>query len=479
MNKIKPRVRFAPSPTGQLHLGGARTALFNWLFARQNNGQFLLRIEDTDKIRSKQEFTDQICNSLHWLGLDWDEDIIYQSKRLKIYRSAIKKLVESGNAYRCFCSKEKIAKERAKAELAGTGYLYSGQCLSLTNEQIKQNINQGILFSIRIKVPEGYTEFTDNIYGKIIVNNKEIDDFIIARNDGRPVYNLVVAVDDFDMNISHVIRGEDHISNTAKQLTVNKLLEYPIPQFAHLPTILGSDKKRLSKRHGSTGIQEYYQSGYLPEAMNNYLALLGWNPGTEQEIFSASELIKQFSIKRVQKKSAIFDEQKLQWVNGQHLNTKSSVEIFNIIGDYTPNWIIGKDKEYLLKVINLLKGRFKTLNDVREMSKIFFNDPQKYNPMAVKKNWKNISVNKLLKKLVGKLKSVENWNANTIEKTYRKFARAENISVGKIIHPTRLALSGTSVGPSLFEMIELLGKETCLRRIETAIYKLPLKEKDK
>ncbi len=254
MNYIRPRVRFAPSPTGQLHLGGARTALFNWLFAKKHGGKFLLRIEDTDKLRSKEEYINQICDSLKWLGLEWDEDIIFQSTRSILYKGAIGRLLEKGKAYRCFCSKEKIVEERKQAEISGNGYYYSGACRNLDEKVVQANIKNGKSFSVRISVPEGYTEYDDKIYGRIRVNNKEIDDFIIARSDGNPVYNLVVAIDDNDMNITHIIRGDDHISNTPKQIMVYKALNYPIPEFVHLPMILGSDKKRLSKRHGATGI---------------------------------------------------------------------------------------------------------------------------------------------------------------------------------------------------------------------------------
>lgn len=472
MKYKKPRVRFAPSPTGQLHLGGARTALYNWLFAKNKDGIFILRIEDTDKIRSKQEYTDQICDSLKWLGLDWDGEIVFQSKRTDLYKSAIKKLLETGKAYRCFCSKEKIAEERKQAEMSGGGYYYSGTCRNLDQKIIEANIENGKPFSVRIAVPEGYTEFDDKIYGNIKVNNKEIDDFIIARTDGSPVYNLVVAIDDNDMKITHIIRGEDHISNTPKQLMIYNALNYPIPEFAHLPMILGPDKKRLSKRHGATGVQEYRDQGYLASALINYLALLGWNPGTEQEIFSADELINAFSIERVQKKSAVFDERKLQWMSGQHIYKKTAAEILDSIRAYDPNWRKSNDENYVLKVIELMKERVKSLRDIQEMTSVFFEDPNNYDVKAVKKKWKDKSVNALIVKFEKSLADIEIWDAEQIEIVLRNLAEHENISAGKIIHPTRLALSGTDSGPSLFAMMELLGKETCLRRIQKARYVL-------
>jgi glutamyl-tRNA synthetase len=469
MQYKKPRVRFAPSPTGQLHLGGARTALFNWLFARKHGGKFLLRIEDTDKLRSKQKFTEQICDSLKWLGLEWDEEIVFQSSRIELYKNAIEKLLEVGKAYRCFCSKEKIAEERNQAEKSGSGYYYSGTCRNLDEKVIQTNIKNDKPFSVRISVPEGYTEFDDNIYGNIRINNKEIDDFIIARTDGSPVYNLVVAIDDNDMKITHIIRGEDHISNTPKQLIIYNALNLSVPEFAHLPMILGPDKKRLSKRHGATGVQEYRDIGYLPETMINYLALLGWNPGTEQEVFSPDELIKQFSINRVQKKSAVFDEKKLQWMSGQHIYEKSAQELLTDIHDNDPDWRKSNDEKYVLKVIELMKERVKSLRDMREMTAMFFEDPKEYDEKVVKKKWRDKSVNELISKFEKSLEEIELWNTEQIEIALRNLAESENISVGKIIHPTRLALSGLGSGASLFDMMELLGKETCQRRLQKAI----------
>jgi glutamyl-tRNA synthetase len=474
MENKKPRVRFAPSPTGQLHLGGARTALFNWLFAKKHGGKFLLRIEDTDKLRSKQEFTDQICDSIKWLGLDWDEEIVFQSSRTTIYKKAIKKLLETGKAYRCFCSKEKIAEERSQAEKLGGGYFYSGTCRNLDKKGIQNNIENNIPFSVRISIPDGHTEFEDKIYGNIRVNNKEIDDFIIARTDGSPVYNLVVAIDDNDMGITHIIRGEDHISNTPKQLIIYKALNLAIPKFAHLPMILGPDKKRLSKRHGATGVQEYRDNGYLSDALVNYLSLLGWNPGTEQEIFSPDDLIKQFSIDRVQKKSAVFDEKKLQWMSGQHIYQKSAQELLTGIRDNDSDWRKSEDENYVCKVIDLMKERVKSLRNMQDMTSYFFEDPKEYDERAMRKKWKDNSVNELLTKFIDSLDKIESWDTENLEIVLRDLSEIENISAGKIIHPTRLALSGTGSGPSLFDMMELLGKEVCLRRLQKAITVLPL-----
>jgi len=476
MNYKLPRVRFAPSPTGQLHLGGARTALFNWLFAKNTGGKFLIRIEDTDKARSKQEYTNQICESLKWLGLKWDEDIVYQSNRTILYKEAIKRLLGSGKAYPCFCSKEKISEERKQAELSGSGYSYSGTCRNIEEQIVNQKLENGKSYSVRIRIPEGYTDFDDQIYGKIKVNNKEIDDFIIARTDGTPVYNLVVAIDDNDMEITTIIRGEDHISNTPKQILIYEALNMEIPEFAHLPMILGPDKKRLSKRHGATGVQEYRDGGYLPEVLTNYLALLGWNPGTEQEIFSNSELIGEFSIGRVQKKSAVFDERKLQWVSGQHIYKMTPFKILESIRSINPGWRKNEDNNYVIKVIEIMQERIKSLIEMQNITDYFFEDPTEYDEKAVRKNWKDNSVNELINRFTKSLTKTTDWTTDNIEAALRNISEKEVISAGKIIHPTRLAISGTSSGPSLFEMMELLGKTTCIRRLNTAINKLPIIE---
>lgn len=473
MDHKKPRVRFAPSPTGELHLGGARTALFNYLYAKNNDGNFLLRIEDTDKQRSKQEYTDQICESLKWLRLDWDEEIVYQSQRTQLYKKAVEQLVGSGNAYHCFCTKEKITDDRRQAEQKGGAYLYPQTCRYLDKKDVKDRIESGEEYSIRIKIPQGRTSFSDKIYGHIDIDNTQLDDFIIARTDGSPVYNLVVVVDDSVMGITHVIRGEDHVSNTHKQIIIYMALELAVPQFAHLPMILGPDKKRLSKRHGATGVQEYKDKGYLSQVMTNYLALLGWNPGTDQEIFNIDQLVSEFSIERVQKKSAVFDEKKLEWVNKQHIQQRSSSELYLDIKSINNNWILDKDNNYLLKVIDLMKERVNNLNDFETISKYFFEDPTEFEGKAVRKRWKDSSVNHLMQKFVRKLNNIDKWNHKNIEQALRKLAEEDDLSAGEIIHPTRLAVSGVSSGPSLFDMMVLLGKDVCIRRIEKALSNLP------
>ncbi len=465
---ISTKVRFAPSPTGELHIGGARTALFNYLFAKHHNGKFFLRIEDTDRERSKDEFTDQICESLNWLGLHWDGEILFQSNRIKEYQSAIQTLLSGGNAYRCFCSKDLLEKSRAEGV-----YQYPRTCRNLNENEIRKHLNSGENYVIRIKIPEGQTSYNDIIYGHVTVNNSEIDDFIIARSDGSPTYNLVVVVDDHSMGITHVIRGEDHISNTSKQIQIYKALGFDIPVFAHLPMILGPDKKRLSKRHGAPGVQQFKNDGYLPDALLNYLVLLGWNPDSEQEIFILDEMIAKFDLAQVNKKGAVYDEKKLYWISGQHMQRLGNKNILDGILAINQSWGNGFNIQYQYTVIELLKVRAKSILEFIDQSVYFFNDPEEYDSKAVGKHWSNNSVNDFINTFINKMEAIENWNTEQIEKELRNVAEKYEIPAGRIIHPIRLALSGVPNGPSLFAMMELLGKETCIRRLNKALKLLP------
>jgi len=462
------KVRFAPSPTGELHLGGVRTALFNWLFARHNQGQFLLRIEDTDKKRSLDAYTDQIKESLKWLGLDWDGEVVYQSLRNELYQAAVKKLINSNHAFRCFCSPAELEAARKAGQ-----YNYSGICKNLKAEDIKIKLNQGMSYVMRLKIPAGITAYKDLIYGDIKVKNKEIDDFILTRSDGSPTYNLVVVVDDHEMGITHVIRGEDHVSNTAKQLLIYKALHLKKPIFAHLPMILGPDKKRLSKRHGAPGVQTFSQEGYLPISVLNYMALLGWNPGTEAEIFSREELVNLFDLKLVQKKSAVWDEKKLYWISGQQIMKTPTDEMLDWIREKTPEWGKGKDISFLIGVIELLKVRAKSLLEFQQQSAYFFEDPTAFDEKASGKRWKDYSVNGLVQGYIEKLKELNTWSAGEIENLLRSITEEKEISTGKLIHPVRLGLTGVPHGPSLFALMELLGSNVCLRRLEHALHIFP------
>ena len=314
------RVRFAPSPTGFLHVGGARTALYNWLYARKNKGVFVLRIEDTDVQRSSQEMVDVILNSLKWLQLNWDEGPIYQSQRLDLYRKAAFELVEKGKAYRCFCKPDEINARREAGMKEKGMWKYERTCYNLTPEEIQKNITSGIPFAIRFLVPPGSTSFDDLVHGKIELDHSQVDDFVLLRSDGHPTYHLSVVVDDIDMGITHIVRGDDHISNTPKQILLYDAFDKKPPHFAHIPLILGTDKKRLSKRHGSVAVEEYQRMGILPEALVNFLALLGWNPGDEREIMALDELVREFDLDRVNSSNAVFDLKKLQWMNSKYLS---------------------------------------------------------------------------------------------------------------------------------------------------------------
>lgn len=468
-NVKKPQVRFAPSPTGQLHLGSARTALFNFLFAKHYNGLFYLRIEDTDRERSKQKYVDQICSSLAWLGLVWDGEPLFQSTRFEVYQSAIQSLLNTNSAYRCFCSKDVLETGRAEGS-----FQYPGTCMNLPEEDIKMNLNSGKDFVVRLRIQKGETTFDDLIYGPVHVQHEEIDDFIIARSDGHPTYNLTAVIDDHEMEITHVIRGEDHISNTPKQILIFKALDYEIPQFAHLPMILGPDKKRLSKRHSAPGVQQFKHNGYLPDALLNYLALLGWNPGTEQEIFTLDEMITAFDFDHVHKKGAVYDDQKLAWISGQHMMRLGTANILEGIHEIDPDWGKGFETHYLYAVLEQLKQRSKSLQDFMDQSTYFFSDPESYDKKSSQKNWKDEGVNTLIKAYIRKLESNENWDGDIIESNLRKIAEDHNISAGKMIHPTRLAVSGVAHGPSLFALMELLGKDVCIRRLKKALDKFPL-----
>ena len=476
MNK-SPCVRFAPSPTGKLHLGGARTALFNWLYAKHNGGNFFLRIEDTDRERSKQEYTDQILNSLEWLGLKWSEPLIYQSKRNLIYKEEVQKLLDNGRAYRCFLTKEELQVAREKAKKEGGEFRVPKTYRDLSLDDQKGLINSGQSFTIRLKIPsKGSTFFEDKIYGKINVNNNEIDDFIIVRSDGSPTYNFTVVVDDNNMGINYVIRGEDHISNTPKQILIYSALNYPVPDFAHLPMILGSDKKRLSKRHGAAAVEDFREQGYSVDALLNYIAMLGWNSDSEDELFSLEDLISKFDINKIQKKGAVYDEKKLHWVAGQHMIRKSEKNLLNEIREDDPNWQKHSKDTYIFSVLKLMKIRAKTLNELKEVCAYFFSDPKDFDENAIIKRWKDKSVNKLINNFITRLEKLSSWSQKDLDESLRDTAQEMAVSAAKLIHPVRLAVSGQSHGPGLFELIELLGKMTTLRRLRKALDIFPLKD---
>ena len=470
MKKSSVRVRFAPSPTGELHLGGARTALFNWLFAKNQNGLFYLRIEDTDATRSKDEYTSQILDSLSWLGLKWDKPLVYQSGRSKQYKTYLNHLIDSGVVYRCFCSKNDLESSKNEGH-----YKYSGKCRDISTQTIKEKLNQGISFTYRIRIPDGSTNYNDLVYGKIKILNDQLDDFIIFRSDGSPTYNFTAVIDDHAMSITHVIRGEDHLSNTPKQIILYKALGFEIPIFAHLPMILGSDKKRLSKRHGAPGIQFFREDGYLPLSLVNYLALLGWNSGNEDEVFTLESLIKKFDLKKIQKKGAIWDQKKLNWLTGQHIINLNTDFILDSIRNIEPEWGKGHEISFLITIIEILKIRSKSLKDIMNQSELYFNGPNDYDPIGLSKCWKKESVNSTVEKILKSLNSLSEWRKDELERVIHSISEINQLSMGKITMPLRIALLGSLSGPSVVDLLHILGRKDSINRIHKALDTLPLK----
>ena len=475
----KVRVRFAPSPTGYLHIGGARTALFNYLFARHHDGQFLLRIEDTDQSRSQPEMTEQILTSLKWLHLVWDEEIVYQSGRLEQHQVLCKTLLENGFAYPCFCSPDELKEKRKEAEKKFGGYQYDRHCLSLNQEEIQNKYSQGLPHTLRFRVSDGEVAFDDLVHGRIIVRCSELDDFIVQRSDGTPVYQIAVVSDDHEMGITHIIRGDDHLSNTPKQILIYRAMGWNMPHFAHVPLILRTDKKRLSKRHGAVSVEAYQKMGFLQQSMVNYLALLGWSPGNNVEMMNLEGLIDSFDLQRISKKSAIFDEQKLLWMNDYYINQLDQKALLELIGPMLiqaglcDESALRDQKSYIMRYIDLLKPKVKKLSDFIERGSYFFKDPDSFDEKSVQKYWLREGVVDYLQELIIHLESAKTWDEETLETEIRGMAEAKGMGAGKIIHPVRLAITGFGVSPGLFELMAVLGKDKVVRRIRKAVQSFP------
>jgi len=471
------RVRFAPSPTGQLHIGGARTALFNYLFAKKHNGKFVLRIEDTDLERSRKEWAEGIMRSLRWLGIEWDEgpDIggefgpYFQSQRKDIYMEYINKLLEEGKAYYCFCSQEEIEKEREIAKQNKVSYKYSKKCRNISLDEAKKRIKNGEKAVVRIKAPqEGVTVVHDIIRGDVEFSNDQLDDFIILKSDGNPTYNFVCVVDDYLMKISHVIRAEEHLSNTPKQLIIYAALGITPPQFAHVPMILAPDRSKLSKRHGATSVEEFFENGYLKEAIVNYLLLLGWSPGEDRTIISLDEAIEKFELEKVSKNAAIYDINKLTWINGHYLKEIHIEDLYERMKYFYSKKgieIERFDKEYVKSTLKLVREKVKTLVEVVDASTYFFDDSYEYDQKGVEKYLTPENLN-IVKSLSDELKNLEPFSAPEIESLVRKKAESLNVKAANIIHTIRVCISGRTVTPGLFEMMEVLGKKEVVKRIE-------------
>ena len=476
-SNTKVRVRFAPSPTGYLHMGGARTSLYNWLFARKNKGVFILRVEDTDNARSTKEAVQAILDGLTWLGMDWDEGPFYQTERLNTYTEYAQKLLDEGKAYKCFCTSEELSTQRKEAEAKKEAPMYNGKCRNFTKEQVKDLESQGKPKVIRFKTPkEGTTIVPDMIRGDVKFENVLLDDFVIVKSDGFPTYNFAAVVDDHLMDITHVIRGDDHLSNTPRQILMYEALGFAIPKFAHIPMILGKDKARLSKRHGATSVIVYKDMGYLPEAMLNYLARLGWGHG-DQEVFSVDELISFFDIERVSKTPAVFDIDKLNWLNAHYIKQSPPQRIVLLTKPflekayplYSELEKTPEGREKIEKAIVSLLERMKTLLDVVPLSDFFFLDEITFDQASFDKHMKEEGVKEILTKLRDALPHVSPFTKENIEPAFRNLAKDLGIKAGKVIHPARVALTGRSDSPPMFDTVEIIGKENCLKRLEKTI----------
>jgi glutamyl-tRNA synthetase len=458
------RVRIAPSPTGAIHVGLARSALYNYLFARKHKGRFILRIEDTDPSRSTKESTETILAGLSWLGLDWDEGPYFQSQRFPIYQKYAQRLVAEGKAYYCYCPKERLEEERKKAQEKKIPYRYDRRCLYLSEKEKETLKRENQPKVIRFLAPIQEVSFTDLIHGEIKKGPGEIEDFILLRADGSPTYNFACVIDDAEMGINYVIRAVEHIANTPKQILLYSALNLPIPYFAHLPLILGPDRKKLSKRHGALSLMEYKEMGFLPSALLNYLALLGWSPGGDKEIMTKEEMIELFSLERVNKANAIFDSKKLEWMNSVYIRNSKPEELLpHLKGFLDTEGEVAEGK--LLSAINLSKERARRLDDLAEAVSIFFKEKIIYKEEEIKRFL--IPENKeRLGKLAERLFSLPEWGKEITETTLRQLAEEMKIKAADLIHPTRVALTGKTVGPPLFDVIAVLGRDLTIKRLK-------------
>ena len=454
------RVRFAPSPTGYLHIGGARTALFNYLLARKSQGTFVLRVEDTDVARSTQESTDAILRAMDWLGLDYDEGPYYQSQRFDLYREKVKELLDKGRAFRCYCTAEELEEKRQRALEEGRKPKYVGTCRDREDQPVDQP------HVVRFRAPDdGETSFADLIKGTIAFSNEELDDLIIQRTDGTPTYNFVVVVDDATMEINLVVRGDDHINNTPRQILLYQALGYPVPEYGHVPMILGEDKTRLSKRHGATSVMAYKEMGYLPEALVNYLVRLGWSHGDE-EIFSKEELIEKFSLENVGRSAGVFNPGKLLWLNEHYIKTGDSERLGGLLVEYLQAEGIdseaGPDPGV---VVGLMQDRAKTMVEMARGAAFFYKKELEFDGKAVAKFLTEDKI-PVFKALIRELEKNDEFNHATIESAFEKVLKEFDLKLGKVAQPVRVALTGGTSSPSIFEVIEVLGKDETLRRLK-------------
>jgi len=494
------RVRFAPSPSGFLHIGGARTALFNWLYARKTGGAFVLRIEDTDETRSTEASYRAILDALEWLGLDWDEgpgkDGAYgpylQSSRQVLYHNDAQKLLDEGMAYRCYCTPEELQEMREDAAKAGEPPRYDGRCRNLPDDEIAERTKKSVPHVVRFKMPPGETRVYDLIRGTISFNNDDLDDFVVMRSNGKPTYNFAVTVDDARMRISHVIRGDDHLSNTPKQILLYKALGYRLPKFAHVPMILGDDRSRLSKRHGATSVQEFQRMGYLSDSMINYLALLGWSLDGSTEILTRENLMKKFSLKRVSKNPAAYDLDKLNHIDGEHFkNLPSVTRISLVMGRLEEEGVLPADFEVkqwkgngeqtngstnpfsaevprLAIILKLMGNRLRNVKDASDILAYFYKDDYPRDPDAYERFLEDEDAKKRMAIVAERLGALDPFDRGTIEAAVRATAEELGVKAGDLIHPCRVALTGRSVSPDIFSVIHLLGRTKSVERLALA-----------
>lgn len=467
------RVRFAPSPTGHLHIGAARTAIFNWLYARHNEGKFILRIEDTDMERSSEQMSEGILISLAWMGMDWDEGPIYQSKRLDLYREKAKELVEKGLAYHCFCSPDEIELRKKEGKAVGKFWEYDRRCLNLSSEERAEFISDGRSGAIRFLVPEAEIRYKDLLHGEISVKSSTIEDFVLLRSDGLPTYHLTVVVDDIDMGITHVIRGDDHISNTPKQILLYRAFGETPPKFGHQSLILGEDKKKLSKRHGVTSVLQFRDEGYLPLALFNFLAQMSWTPKEGERIYSMEEMVEKFSLDKRSRGNPVFDKDKLDWLNGQVINEMGADELVVYVRDELMKFGLWSDdlaedegrKVWFHRLLDLIKERRRTKKEFVYSLRPFLSNQFPFEVEGIEKYLMDERLPELLGELEEDFKGVEEFSAENIERVLRERAEKAGVKAAYFIHALRMLVLGMKVSPGIFEVLELVGKETTLQRM--------------
>ena len=468
-NTTGPRVRFAPSPTGFLHVGGARTALYNLLFARREKGTYILRIEETDVERSRDDLIGQILSALEWLGLEHDEGPYRQSDRYDLYRAAADRLLAEGKAYRAFETPDELAAERRRAEAEGRSYRYSGAGREIAPDESDRRARAGEKFVVRLKMPDETIAVDDLIRGRVEFPAEALDDFILLRSDGHPLYHFSVCVDDADMRITHVLRGDDHLANTPKHVALFRALGAEVPAFAHLGMILGTDKKKLSKRYGAAAVEEWRDQGIFPEALVNFLALLGWSPGDDREILTREEMEREFSMDRIGASPSVFDPEKLLWMNSQYMARQPATEILERAKPHAPAGLPGGDAA--LAAVELHRTRSRTAIEMGRALSTYAADPGDYDADGMRKNVRPETALEI-ERLISKYEAVESWTAHDLDAALRELAAHMKISASRLIHPTRLALTGVTVGAPLFDVVALLGKETALRRLRNFVERI-------